>query len=106
MPTTKREQTQLNGVQMKNECNIPRSTASRNVMLCIVMLGITGVFGSLSLPIWLIFISSVIAAGLLLATIYCILDIQEYKMKQNQQLIELLHKVLASKIFKQKEKQT
>lgn len=82
---------------IRNECNIPRSAASRNVMLCIVMLGITGVFGSLNLPIWFIFISSVIACGFLLAAIYCILDIQEHKMKQNQQLIELLHKVLASK---------
>lgn len=82
---------------MKNECNIPRSAASRNLMLCFIMLGITGVFISLGLPTWLIFIPSAIAGGFLLAAIYCILDIQEYKMKQNQQLIELLHKVLASK---------
>ena len=77
---------------MKTEIGIPKSAASRNLMFCIIMLGVTGLLGLFNLPIWLIIPAGGIALGFFLAAVYCILDIQEYAMKQNQKIIELLMK--------------
>lgn len=77
---------------MKTEIGIPKSAASRNLMLCFIMLGVTGILGMLNLPLLIVFPVGGIALGFLLAAINCVLDIQEFKMKQNQKIIELLEK--------------
>ena len=77
---------------MKTEIGIPKSAASRNLMICFIMLGVTGILWSVNLPLWIVIIVSGISLGFLLAAIYCVLDIQEFKMKQNQRIIELLEK--------------
>ena len=75
---------------MKTEISIPKSAASRNLMLCLIMLSITGLLGLFNLPMWLVVPAGGIALGFLLAAVYCVLDIQEFTMKQNQKIIELL----------------
>ena len=77
---------------MKTEIGIPKSAASRNLMICFIMSGITSVLCIFNLPLWLIAPFGGIALGFFLAAVYCILDIQEFKMKQNQRIIELLEK--------------
>lgn len=77
---------------MKTEIGIPKSAASRNLMLCFIMLGVTGILGVFKLPLLIVIPVGGIALGFLLAAINCVLDIQEFKMKQNQRIIELLEK--------------
>ncbi len=77
---------------MKTEIGIPKSAASGNLCIFLVMAGLTSILWSLSLPLWIVIIVGGCALGFLLATIYCVLDIQEFKMKQNQRIIELLEK--------------
>lgn len=77
---------------MKTEIGIPKSAASRNLCIFLVMTGLTGILWSVNLPLWIVIVVSGISLGFLLAAIYCVLDIQEFKMKQNQRIIELLEK--------------
>lgn len=75
---------------MKTEESIPESAASRNLKLSITALTVAVVLATCKLPIWLILLFSGISGGFLLFAVYCVLDIQEFKMKQNQKIIELL----------------
>lgn len=75
---------------MKNSYDIPKSAATKNLFRFMLIITIALVLITINAPRWLIWPTTGIAFGFLLACIACIFDIQEYVMKQNQQIIELL----------------
>ena len=77
---------------MKTEIGIPKSAASRNLILCAWISAIALVLALFNVPMYVIVSIAGIAGGFLFSAIACILDIQEFKMKQNQRIIELLEK--------------
>lgn len=77
---------------MKTEIGIPKSAATKNLILCAWISAIALVLATINAPIYVILPIAGIAGGFLFAAIACVLDIQEFKMKQNQKIIELLEK--------------
>ena len=76
-----------------NDVSIPGSAASRNLRFSLLFLAIGLVLFMCHSPTWLLVPVFGLAGGFLLMMITCILDIQEFKMKQNQKIIQLLAKI-------------
>jgi len=77
---------------MKMEISIPKSAATKNLIVCAWISTIALVLAIFNVPMYVILPIAGIAGGFLFSAIACILDIQEFKMKQNQRIIELLEK--------------
>ena len=77
-----------------NDVSIPGSAASRNLRFGLLFLAIGLVLFICHVPSWIFTSVFGIAGGFLLSMIMCILDIQEFKMKQNQKIIELLSRIV------------
>ena len=78
---------------MKSDVPIPTSATTRNFMLFILFLAIGFTLALCHASSWIVIPVFGISGGFLLMMVMCILDIQEFKMKQNQKLIELLVKM-------------
>ena len=80
--------------KMKIDVLIPTSAASRNLQIALW----TAVIGLLmvlfGLPTWAFSLVFAVSGAFLLSMVMCILDVQEFKMKQNQKIIELLSKIV------------
>ena len=72
------------------EVMVPYSSASRNLLvsLCFLLVGV--VFWLFDAPTWLYVITFCLSLGFLVSMLMCVMDVQEYKMRQNQKIIELL----------------
>lgn len=81
---------------MKSDVSIPGSASSRNLRFGLLFLAIGFVLVVCHAPSWLFTLVFGISGGFLLTMIMCILDIQEFKMKQNQKIIQLLSKIVNS----------
>ena len=79
---------------MKSDVPIPTSAAGRNLQITLGFLALGLVLYVFNLPTWIFSVVFVISGAFLIWTIMCILDVQEFKMKQNQKLIELLSKLV------------
>ena len=77
-----------------NGMSIPGSAASRNFRIFLLFLAIGFVLVICHVPSWLFTLMFGISGGFLLTMIMCILDIQEFKMKQNQKIIQMLSKIV------------
>ena len=75
---------------MKIEVEIPKSAATKNLCLSLSFATIAFLLSLFNVSMWLICPFIGIATGFLTSCISCILDIQEFRMHQNQKLIELL----------------
>ena len=79
---------------MKSDVPIPTSAATRNLQIALW----TAVIGLLmvlfGLPSWVFTLVFAVSGAFLLSMVMCILDVQEFKMKQNQKIIELLSKIV------------
>ena len=76
------------------DVSIPGSAASRNLRFFLLFLAIGLVLFVCHVPSWIFTLVFGISGGFLLTMLTCILDIQEFKMKQNQKIIQLLEKVV------------
>ncbi len=81
-------------MKMKSDVSIPGSAASRNLRFFLLLLAIGFVLVVCHAPSWLFTLVFGISGGFLLTMIMCILDVQEFKMKQNQTIVELLSKLV------------
>lgn len=79
---------------MKIDATIPKSAASRNFQITLWFLALGLVLYVFNLPSWIFTLVFGISGAFLFSTIMCILDVQEFKMKQNQKIIELLSKLV------------
>lgn len=77
---------------MMTEISIPKSAATRNLCLSLSFAAIALLLSLFNASMWLICPFAGIAGGFLVSCISCILDVQEFKMHQNQKIIELLMK--------------
>ena len=77
-----------------NDVSIPGSAASRNLRFFLLFLAIGFVLVVCHAPSWLFTLVFGISGGFLLTMVMCILDIQEFRMKQNQKIIQLLSKIV------------
>ena len=88
--------TEIEGLT-KTEIIIPKSAATKNLMLCALCSAVALTLALFNVPIWLVIPAGGIAGGFLLSAIACILDIQEFSMKQQQEVINELKKLNNSK---------
>ena len=72
------------------EIRIPRSAATKNLMLCALFSAVALTLAMFNVPIWIVIPVGGIAGGFLFSAIACILDVQEFSMKQQQEIIKLL----------------
>ena len=79
---------------MKAEVSIPTSAASRNFKMCLWTMVIGLLMVLFELPSWAFALVFAVSGAFLLSMVMCILDVQEFKMKQNQKIIELLSKLV------------
>lgn len=80
--------------RMKIDVSIPKSAASRNLQSTLGFLVLGLVLYVFNLQTWIFSVVFGISGAFLIWTIMCILDVQEFKMKQNQRIIELLSKLV------------
>jgi hypothetical protein len=79
---------------MKIDGSIPTSAASRNFLITLWFLVLGLVLYVFNLPSWILTLVFGISGAFLFSMVMCILDVQEFKMKQNQKIIELLSKIV------------
>ena len=79
---------------MKSDVPIPTSAATRNLQIAMWSLAFGLVLYVFNLPSWIFTLVFGISGAFLISTIMCILDVQEFKMEQNQKIIELLSKLV------------
>lgn len=80
--------------KMKSDVPIPTSAATRNFKLCLWTMVIGLLMVLFGLPSWAFSLVFSVSGAFLLSMVMCILDVQEFKMKQNQRIIELLSKIV------------
>lgn len=80
--------------KMKSDVPIPTSAATKNFRICLWILAIGLLMMVFGLPSWVLSWVFGLSGAFLLSMVMCILDVQEFKMKQNQKIIELLSKVV------------
>ena len=80
--------------KMKSDVPIPTSAATRNFKLCLWTMVIGLLMVLFGLPSWAFTLVFAVSGAFLLSMVMCILDVQEFKMKQNQKIIELLSKIV------------
>ena len=78
---------------MKVEIEIPKSAATKNLTLCALFSIVALVLSISNVPIWVVVPAGGIAGGFLFSAVACILDIQEFKMKQQQEVVNELKKL-------------
>lgn len=74
----------------KQEFTVPLSAASKNLRISLWFLVLGLVLMVCHVPWWVCTALFAISGGFLLSMLMCILDVQEFKMKQNQEIIRLL----------------
>ena len=79
---------------MKIDVSIPTSAATNNFKICLWSLTIGLIMALFELPSWVFTLMFAVSGGFFLSMVMCILDVQEFKMKQNQKIIELLLKIV------------
>lgn len=79
---------------MKSDVPIPTSAATRNFKICLWTMVIGLLMVVFELPSWVFTLVFAVSGAFLLSMVMCILDVQEFKMKQNQKIIELLSKIV------------
>ena len=72
------------------EIRIPSSAATKNLILCALFSGVALVLSLFNVPLWTVILAGGIAGGFLFSAVACVLDVQEFKMKQLQEIINLL----------------
>ena len=78
----------------KTEIIIPKSAATKNLLLCAMFSAVALTLAMFNVPIWLVIPAGGIAGGFLFSAVTCILDVQEFTMKQQQEIINLLSRTL------------
>ena len=73
-----------------HEVTVPLSAASKNLRFASSFLALGLVLMVCHVPWWVCTAFFAISGGFLLSMLMCILDVQEFKMKQNQEIIRLL----------------
>lgn len=79
---------------MKSDVPIPSSAATKNLKICLWTMAIGLLMMVFGLPSWVFTFVFAVSGAFLLSMVMCILDVQEFKMKQNQKIIELLSKLV------------
>ena len=69
------------------------SAASKNLRIALCVLAIGLVLLGCGAPTWLYTFTFGVSGAFIILMVRCILDIQEFKMKQNQRIVELLGKI-------------
>ena len=72
------------------EIIIPKSAATKNLMLCALFSAIALTLVIFNVPLWIVIPVGGIAGGFLFSAIACVLDVQEFSMKQQQEIVKLL----------------
>ena len=80
--------------KLKIDVPIPSSAATNNLKICLWILAIGLLMVLFELPSWVFTMVFAVSGAFFLSMVMCILDIQEFKVKQNQRIIELLSKVV------------
>ena len=80
--------------KMKSDVPIPTSAATRNFKLSLWSLVVVCIMVLFNAPDWIFIPMIGISGGFFLSMVMCILDVQEFKMKQNQKIIELLSRIV------------
>lgn len=80
--------------KMKIDVPIPSSAATNNLKICLWILAIGLLMVLFELPSWVSTLMFAVSGAFFLSMVMCILDIQEFKVKQNQKIIELLSKIV------------
>ncbi len=78
----------------KHETTISLSAASKNLRIASVFCAIGLVLMVCHVPWWVCTAFFALSGGFLLSMLMCVLDVQEFKMKQNQKIIELLSRIV------------
>ena len=79
---------------MNVDVSIPTSAATRNLKISLWSLVVVAVLVLVNAPDWLYIPVIGVSVGFFTSMVMCILDVQEFKMKQNQKIIELLSKLV------------
>lgn len=79
---------------MNSDVPIPTSAATRNFKICLWTMAIGLLMVVFELPSWVFTFVFAVSGAFFLSMVMCILDVQEFKMKQNQKIIELLSKLV------------
>ena len=74
----------------KHEVTVPLSAASKNLRIASSLLALGLVLMVCHVPWWVYTAFFALSGGFLLSMLMCIFDVQEFKMKQNQEIIRLL----------------
>lgn len=77
--------------------SIPISAAYRNLKISIIALAIGFLLAVCGCPSIVVSIVGAVFGGFLLTAIGCVLDVQEFKMRQNQEILFLLRKIVNNK---------
>lgn len=80
----------MNQRPKKMEIIIPKSAATKNLMLCALCSAVALTLAMFNVPIWIVIPVGGIAGGFLFSAIACILDVQEFSMKQQHEIVKLL----------------
>lgn len=84
----------------EHEVKIPLSAASKNLRISLWFLVLGLVLMVCHVPWWVCTSFFAISGGFLISMIMCVMDVQEFKMKQSQKIIQLLEKVVNKDIDK------
>ena len=76
------------------EVKIPLSAASKNLRISLWFLALGLILMVCHVPWWAYTAFFAISGGFLISMIMCVMDVQEFKMKQSQKIIQLLEKVV------------
>ena len=74
----------------KQEFTVPMSAASKNLRISSMFLALGLVLEVCHVPWWVCTAFFALSGGFLLSMLMCIFDVQEFKMKQKQEIIRLL----------------
>jgi hypothetical protein len=76
----------------EHEVTVPLSAASKNLRISLWFLVLGLVLVMCHVPWWVCTAIFAISGGFLISMIMCVFDVQEFTMKQNQEIIRLLTK--------------
>ena len=72
------------------EIIIPKSAATKNLMLCALCSAVALILAMFNVPLWIVIPVGGTAGGFLFSAIACVLDVQEFSMKQQHEIVKLL----------------
>ena len=77
-------------MKLKQVEPMPRSAATKNLMLCALFSAVALTLAMFNVPMWTVILVGGTAGSFLFSAVAYILDVQEFMMKKQQEIVKLL----------------